>query len=147
MLEMISVVLKSLRSKPATRDYPRTARGEYGGARGHIENDIAACVFCGACVRKCPPKALQVRRAEREWVIDPFRCIVCGACVEACPRKCLRMSEERLSPAVLQSSLTLRGAMPAPKGPRATAAVDEGAAAKDTEPLEAGVEPAADPHE
>lgn len=115
MLDMISVVFKSLFGKPATRNYPYVVRPDFEGARGHLVNDIEACIFCGMCVRRCPTKALAVNRAEGQWTIEPGRCIICGACVEVCPRQCLSLSTARQKPMLHQETQTLQGVPPAAK--------------------------------
>jgi ech hydrogenase subunit F len=118
MFEMLTVVVKSLLHKAATRNYPYVVRPTFERARGHITNEIEACIFCGACARRCPVHALEVARAERRWVIDPFRCIVCGACVEVCPKSCLTMEISYNKPALVMSTTTMEGPAPAPHKPR-----------------------------
>ena len=90
-LGMTKSVIKSLFSRPATLMYPKTAAKKFPATRGHLENDINRCIFCGSCQRKCPCVAIQVDRAARTWELDVFRCVSCGCCVEVCPVKCLRM--------------------------------------------------------
>lgn len=97
-LGMTKSVLKSLFSRPATLMYPKTPAKKFAGTRGHLENDINRCIFCGACQRKCPAVAIKVDRAARTWELDVFRCVSCGACVDACPVKCLRMEKDYTAP-------------------------------------------------
>lgn len=42
-----------------------------------------ACIGCGACVERCPFKALSV--PDGLCVVDPLRCVGCGLCAAACP--------------------------------------------------------------
>ena len=44
--------------------------------------DEAKCVLCGACVKKCPMKAISL--SDESSVTDPERCIGCGLCATAC---------------------------------------------------------------
>jgi ech hydrogenase subunit F len=102
---MTRTVLRNLFTGPATRRYPWAARR--GGqaqphhaaqSRGHIENDIETCIFCSACVKRCPTDAIIVIKLEKEWNIDRLRCCTCNACVEVCPVKCLRMETSYTRP-------------------------------------------------
>lgn len=87
--KMFGTILKSVFTKPATILYPHVPAKTFQKTRGRITIDIAACIFCGMCQRKCPAHAIRVDRQEKKWEIDPLRCLWCSACVEACPKKCL----------------------------------------------------------
>ena len=95
---MTKIVLKSLFRKPATLLYPFKKRIYPKHSRGSIVINIANCIFCGICARKCPTAALEVFREAKAWEIDRLRCIACGYCVSACPKKCLSM-ESAYAPA------------------------------------------------
>jgi formate hydrogenlyase subunit 6/NADH:ubiquinone oxidoreductase subunit I len=97
------IILKSLFSKPSTEGYPYKKRSFYRNTRGSIKNNIDACIFCGICGKKCPTKAIAVKRDEKLWAIDRFSCIACGACVAACPKKCLDMENAYCPPAIKKS--------------------------------------------
>lgn len=99
MFDFISVALKNLFIRPATRNYPKTVREPFAGQRGHIENRISACIFCGICSRKCPVSAIKIERDKRTWAIDRFQCIVCGECAASCPKKCLSVLPAYTAPA------------------------------------------------
>ncbi len=88
----------NLFSKPATRPYPQQPREYSERTRGHIENDMAACILCGLCSRKCPTGAIAVDRAGKTWSISRFSCIQCGYCVASCPKKCLSMKQTYTQP-------------------------------------------------
>lgn len=88
---MAAKVLKSLFLPPATLGYPFVPRVYYKNTRGKIAIDIAKCIYCGACQRKCPSQALTVNKLEKKWAINRLRCVSCGYCVEVCPKKCLIM--------------------------------------------------------
>jgi ech hydrogenase subunit F len=91
---MIRRSLRNLFSAPATRRYPSEVRPRFEGARGTIEFDVASCVHCGLCARRCPTAALTVSREERTFTIEQLRCIACGVCVDVCNKQSLRMSVE-----------------------------------------------------
>ena len=98
LLPFFKTLFKSLGSKAPTYKYPYAPMPKDPLVRGHVEIDIAACIFCNICARKCPTNAIAMDRQSKEWEIAPFQCIVCGECVEACPKKCLYMRPQ-LTPA------------------------------------------------
>lgn len=89
---MLATVLANLLSPPATRRFPTTRRDPFDGARGTVTFDVGGCNFCGLCSLRCPANAIEVAKAERRILFEPFRCILCGLCVEMCRRDCVRMS-------------------------------------------------------
>jgi ech hydrogenase subunit F len=97
-LTFSKIILRSALSTFATRLYPFVKRAPYANTRGHIVNDIKACIFCSLCQKKCPTHAITVNKAEKLWAIERMKCIQCGACVEVCPKKCLSMDRQYSSP-------------------------------------------------
>ena len=95
MINMTGTVLKNLFSKPVTR---KTEKEYPEGTRGHVVNDMDLCVFCGACMMRCPSRAITVDRNEKTWTIHPMSCIQCRACVDNCPKKCLSMEKRFTEP-------------------------------------------------
>ena len=91
-LPMVGRSLRNLLSRPATRRYPSETRPHFAGTRGTLEFDLASCVFCGLCARRCPTGALTVSREERFFAIEQLRCIACGVCIDLCNKDSLRMS-------------------------------------------------------
>lgn len=89
MFGLLKKTLANLVSGPVTRDYPGTKRPDFDGSRGHLDMDPAVCIYCGACSKRCPTKAIAVSREPKEWKLEVGRCIVCGHCVEVCPKKCM----------------------------------------------------------
>lgn len=99
LFDFISVAFANLFRKPATRNYPKIVREPFAGCRGHVENNISGCIFCGICSRKCPVTAISVARDKHTWSIDRFKCITCGECASSCPKKCLSLRPEYTAPA------------------------------------------------
>lgn len=98
LFQMAKTIIKNLFSRPATLMYPSKPAKKFRSTRGHIENDVNRCIFCGTCQRKCPCVAICVDPNARTWEIDRFRCVACGCCVEVCPVKCLRMETDYMQP-------------------------------------------------
>ncbi len=86
-----SMTFGSLFKKPETLRYPFQTKEPYQGQKGHVVNDVEACILCGMCQKTCPCGCITVDKASRTWEINPFMCIQCGSCVRACPVKCLTM--------------------------------------------------------
>lgn len=84
-------MLKNLFSKPVTTTYPFEPREYPERSRGHIEIEMDKCIFCGLCMRNCPPGAIKVDRKASTWQIERFDCIQCGYCTDKCPKDCLHI--------------------------------------------------------
>ncbi len=89
---MAKTVTRSLFKKPATLMYPYTPAKATAISRGHVTIDVATCISCRICQKKCPAGAICVEPKEKTWEIDRMRCVVCNCCVEVCPVKCLNMN-------------------------------------------------------
>jgi ferredoxin len=50
-----------------------------------------SCTLCGACVDKCPHKALAIR--EGNLLFYAANCTGCGYCEEICPERSITLSE------------------------------------------------------
>lgn len=98
--------LKNLFSKPATVKYPFAPREYKERTRGHVENDMDACVLCGLCQIKCPTHAITVDKQKQTWAIKPFSCIQCRACVDNCPKKSLSMANTYQEPGDMKITKT-----------------------------------------
>lgn len=111
--------LKNLFSGPATTAYPDVKKEYPERARGHVENRIENCIFCGMCMRSCPPGAITVVRGAQEgtWTINRFDCVQCGYCVEKCPKKCLSIVPGYQTPGPEKYDETLTGKVVVPPRP------------------------------
>jgi len=98
LFTMTKTVTKNLVQGPATLMYPQKERAYTEITRGKIENNIAACIFCGLCSKRCPTYAITVSKENREWEIDRLKCCTCNLCVEVCPTKCLSTDSHYASP-------------------------------------------------
>ena len=147
--------LKNLFSKPATVKYPFAPREYKERTRGHVENDMEACVLCGLCQMKCPTHAITVDKQKQTWSIRPFSCIQCRSCVDNCPKKSLSMENTYQEPGDMMITQTFElsdkqkealaaqakaaaeraaAAMAAKKAAEAAAAAPEVSPASGTEP-------------
>lgn len=88
------MTLRSLFGKPETVMYPLEKRDIPAGHRGTVEIDMAKCILCGICVKRCPCSAIEVDKAAGTWSINHFGCIQCDTCVRECPKGALSMSME-----------------------------------------------------
>lgn len=111
--------LRNLFSKPATTAYPAVPKEYPERTRGHVSNRIEDCIFCGMCMRSCPPGAIKVVRGQEEgtWTINRFDCIQCANCVEKCPKKCLSITPGYQTPGPEKFTETLTGKVILPKPP------------------------------
>jgi formate hydrogenlyase subunit 6/NADH:ubiquinone oxidoreductase subunit I len=94
IFSIAKMIFSSLLRKESTYSYPLKKMERDPLVRGHVDNDIEACIFCGVCERKCPTAAIGVNKRDSTWEISRFKCIVCNCCVETCPKKCLYMKSE-----------------------------------------------------
>jgi ech hydrogenase subunit F len=116
-LKMATAALKNLFSKPACLMYPLQSRKTVVGSRGKLEINIAKCIYCGLCQRKCPAQAIEVVRIPKakpgepeatgksSWTLNRLRCVSCNACVEVCPTKCLKL-DHLVYPAAVRKKST-----------------------------------------
>lgn len=92
--KLAGMTFGALFKKPETLLYPMQSKEPYPMQKGHVVNDVDACILCGMCQRVCPCRCITVEKKEHKWEIDPFACIQCGSCVRSCPTKCLTMDPQ-----------------------------------------------------
>jgi ech hydrogenase subunit F len=112
---ILKLVTRAAVSKYSTRLYPFTKRQAIAGSRGHIEIDVAKCIYCGLCVKRCPTAALTVSKPQRTWAINRFACVQCGGCTEVCPKKCLTLASGYTQPAPKKGIESFKGPQPTEK--------------------------------
>ena len=119
IMTFTKTAMKNLFSKPATTAYPAVPKEYPERTRGHVSNNIEQCIFCGMCMRSCPPGAIKVVRGTEEgtWTINRFDCIQCANCVEKCPKKCLSITPGYQTPGPEKYTETLTGKVIMPKPP------------------------------
>lgn len=54
-----------------------------GAYKHSVSLDIARCVGCTSCLKRCPTEAIRIRSGHA--CIDANRCIDCGECIRVCP--------------------------------------------------------------
>jgi len=101
--KLSTMTLRSLFTKPETLLYPFETKEAPAELKGTLHNDMAVCIFCGACARVCPADALLVDRKEKTWSINRYRCVQCRSCMRACPKDCLTMDNAHFAPTRLKS--------------------------------------------
>jgi NADH-quinone oxidoreductase subunit I len=99
ILKGLALTLKSLFTRPVTRQYPeekRVAMPGYRGLHALVREESTGkerCIACGLCAAVCPSQCISIHTAEspehvkvaERYEIDVLRCLFCGFCVEACP--------------------------------------------------------------
>ncbi len=105
LMNFAKTELRNLFKKPATEKYPDGPATYKDATRGHIENNMDACVLCAVCQMRCPTGAITVDRKRQTWSIRPFSCIQCRRCVDNCPKKSLSMAKEYTRPDMEKSQL------------------------------------------
>lgn len=129
IMAFTKTAMRNLFSKPVTTSYPAVPKEYPERTRGHVSNNIEDCIFCGMCMRSCPPGAIQVVRdvakEEGTWTINRFDCIQCANCVEKCPKKCLSITPGYQTPGPEKYTETLTGKVVIPKPPVKPAAPAE----------------------
>ncbi|MBN2048597.1 MAG: 4Fe-4S binding protein [Anaerolineaceae bacterium] len=106
---MLSDIVGSLFTKPATENYPNVPSKAPLNTRGKVVYDESTCTGCRLCVRDCPAEAIDIlildRKAKRfvmHYMAD--RCIFCGQCVESCRFDSIHLSDKDWELAAISQS-------------------------------------------
>jgi formate hydrogenlyase subunit 6/NADH:ubiquinone oxidoreductase subunit I len=91
-LDVFDRLLRPLRSRPVTSNYPDDPPDIPPAARGLPELDVDRCDGSAACVAACPTGAIGL--TESLWQLDAGKCIFCAACARACPRDAIRLGPQ-----------------------------------------------------
>lgn len=98
ILSITKTLFKSIFHGPYTVLYPIKKKDSFDATRGSIGIEIASCIFCSICQRRCPTGAIIVDKSNSLWSIERLKCIQCNYCTEVCPKKCLYMNKEYSAP-------------------------------------------------
>ena len=108
ILQGMALTLKSMFSRPVTRQYPKEKRPAMPGFRGQHafvrdpETGKEKCIACGLCGAVCPSQCIYIytkedpetgKKAIDRYDIELLRCVYCGLCVEACPVGAVALTE------------------------------------------------------
>lgn len=107
ILKGMALTLRSMFTKPVTRQYPEEKRPVFPGFRGmhalvrNPETGREKCIACGLCAAICPSQCITIHTAEgpdgtkvaERYEIEALRCIYCSFCVEACPVGAIVLTE------------------------------------------------------
>lgn len=102
---MLKTALRNLFSKPVTRLTPKTPAGLY---RGVHKYEKEKCIYCGACMRNCPSRAIIVEKEKKLWELDLGKCLFCGECERVCPVKCIHLTNRVPKPSFNHAEMILR---------------------------------------
>ncbi len=107
IIQGMALTLKTMLTRPVTRQYPKEKRPAVSGFRGlhglvrDPQTGEARCVGCGLCAAICPSKCIYIYTADsldhkkivERYEIEVLRCVFCGLCVEACPYSAVVLTE------------------------------------------------------
>lgn len=103
----MALTIKSMFTRPVTRQYPEEKRTPFPGFRGRHalvrdpDTGRGKCVGCLRCATVCPSRCIRIEYREQEdggrivegFEIEAARCVYCAYCVEVCPVCALVMTE------------------------------------------------------
>lgn len=98
ILKGMALTMKTMLTRPVTRQYPDEKRAPFPGFRGlhalaRNAEGAMKCVGCGLCAAICPSKCISIYTSEGadhtkvvdRYEVEVLKCVFCGFCVEACP--------------------------------------------------------------
>lgn len=106
IIKGMALTLKTLFSRPVTRQYPEEKREPFAGFRGlhalpRRADGTARCVGCGLCAAICPSRCIHIttvdgphhERVVERYDVEVLRCLYCALCVEACPFQAIVLTD------------------------------------------------------
>lgn len=108
IIKGLALTLKSMFTRPVTRQYPEEKREAAPGFRGlhALVRDPSTgrekCIACGLCAAVCPSQCIYIYTGESNedgkkqaeiYDIEVLRCVYCALCVEACPVGAVALTE------------------------------------------------------
>jgi NADH-quinone oxidoreductase subunit I len=107
IIKGMALTMKTLFTKPVTRQYPKEKRPVEPGFRGlhALVRDPSTgrekCIACGLCAAICPSQCITMHTGEdadnqkviESYEVEVLRCLFCALCVEACPVGAIVLTE------------------------------------------------------
>jgi len=93
---MLEILKKTLKTGCQTTKYPQVPDIAPQGFRGKPELISDKCIYCGECVRVCPPGVIWIteKSGEKILTLSYCGCIFCGRCEEACKYDAVKLTQE-----------------------------------------------------
>lgn len=93
---MLEILKKTLKTGCQTTRYPHVPDIAPQGFRGKPEFISDKCIYCGECVRVCPPGVIWFTEKNDETMLSLSYCgcIFCGRCEEACHNDAIKLTQE-----------------------------------------------------
>lgn len=90
---MLKVIKKIIEYPRLVQDYPRKPL-DSSLFIGRPEIDLEKCTRCGACISRCPSRAIVTDNKENDIGINYDECVFCTLCEEICPVGAAKMTHK-----------------------------------------------------
>ena len=90
---MFNIIKKIIKYPRLTQDYPQKPLNS-NLFIGKPEIDLEKCTKCGACVTRCPSRAIVMDKETNFIGINYDKCIFCTLCEEICPLGAAKMTNK-----------------------------------------------------
>jgi formate hydrogenlyase subunit 6/NADH:ubiquinone oxidoreductase subunit I len=93
---MLEIIKKTLQTGCQTTKYPQVPDEAAQGFRGKPELIAEKCIYCGDCVKFCPPGVIWLteKSGEKTLSLSCGGCIFCGRCEEVCQTGAIKLTQE-----------------------------------------------------